>query len=133
SRTITRRWCAAARNAPHPDRSAGLLLGDRSRGIDQREVAQPLREVAEEVVRAWVDLLGEESDVVREADDLVHRLAALGEPAGARERLDQPERARDERTLHLTLAAVAVEQRPAAAEIGRASCRERECIGVRVR
>ena len=72
----------AAREHDRPDRTAGeraperhaarlprgLGVGDRDGGVDQREVRERLREVAEEVAGARVDLLRVEPDVVREPD-----------------------------------------------------------------
>ena len=50
-------------------------------------------------------------------DDLDHRRSGLVEPPGACERLDEPERAGDERALHPLLPAVAVEEPAAGAEL----------------
>src|ERR671934_2556665 len=68
-------------------------------------------------MRLRVDLLTEEADVVRERDHPAHGLARLVQPTGTRERLDEPERAGDERALLLLLAAVAVEERPARTQL----------------
>src|SRR4051794_3806326 len=97
----------------------GVLLArpvDRRSGVDERQVRQPLREVAEERARLRVDLLGVEPDVVPQRDQRVHRLARLVEAAEPRERLHEPERAGDERAFAAAPARVAVEQRPARAE-----------------
>src|SRR2546423_3353826 len=80
-------------------------------------MAEPLREVAEELARARIDLLREEPQIVRVPEQLVHRLACLGDTARTRERLDDPERARHEGALDLLLAGVAVEERAAGSEL----------------
>src|SRR4051812_4311100 len=80
-------------------------------------MAEPLREVAEESAGFRIDLLREQADVVRLRRHLLHRRPRLVDAAGPGERLDQPERAGDERTLRTLLAAVAVEQPAARIEI----------------
>ena len=60
-----------------PARAAQTLIvwprRDRPGGVDQRQVGQALREVAEEGAGGGVDLLRVEADVVGEADELVHQ------------------------------------------------------------
>src|SRR5581483_6953420 len=112
--------------APVTTTTSGLLIvlhlflrrGDERRRVDQRQVRETLREVAEELAARGVDLLRVEADVVRELEQLLHRLARLLDAADARERLDEPERAREERALLPLLAAVAVEEWAAGAERG---------------
>src|SRR5437764_860475 len=111
--------------APEPDRPTpaggaarlALSLSHSCGGRHEAEVAEALREVAEELTRPRIELLGEEPEVVRKADQLVHRLAGLRDAARTRERLHEPERARHEGALHLLLAAVAVEERAARSEL----------------
>src|ERR1700682_5406412 len=53
---------------------AALRLRDRPGGVDQPDVAEGLREVAEQLPRTGVDLLGEQTDVVHVGDGaLEHR------------------------------------------------------------
>src|SRR5439155_12103860 len=83
-------------------------------GVDQREVRQALREVAEEFSASGVDLLGVESDVVRGCDQLVHKRPRLVELSLPRQGVDEPEGAGQERALvalNAVLAAVAVDER----------------------
>src|SRR5207248_10634192 len=95
---------------------ARVCVADRSSGVDEREVAEPLREVAEEPAALRVDLLGEQTDVVRVTEHLPHRPARLGDPPCARERLDEPERAGHERALGPLLPAVPIEESAARVE-----------------
>src|SRR5438105_1820552 len=83
---------------------------DRAGGVDEREVAEPLREVAEQLARARVDLLGEEADVVRVWEYEFHRLGRLVDATETRERLDDPERACDERAFLPDVLARTVDQ-----------------------
>ena len=99
----------------HRRHARGCILNG-ARSVDQRQVAQPLREVPEQLAARRVDLLGEEPDVVRVREDLLHRLAGLVDPAEPRERLDEPEGARDERALLPDVLARAVEEPAAARE-----------------
>src|SRR5438874_7485247 len=74
-------------------------LGDSPGGIDQSDMAERLREVAEQFAGGGVDLLGEQADIVDERRRL--REDALGplDLPGHRKRLSQPERAQQERAL----------------------------------
>src|SRR5207253_265984 len=87
-------------------------LLDRAGGVDQRQVAQALREVAEQLAALGVDLLRPEADVVRLRHEIVHQLGRLVTPPVARERVGEPERAGHEAALLRLLAAVAVDERP---------------------
>ena len=88
-------------------------------------MAEPLREVAEELVRRRVDLLREEADVVGKRDGRVHHVCGLVETLGARERVAEPKRGGDERTLLPHGLAVPVEERPAGAELSAYGCDRR--------
>ena len=68
-------------------------------------------------MRLRVDLLRVEAKVVRERQELLDRRPRLRRAARPRERLDEPERAREERALLGRLAAVAVEERPTRPEL----------------
>src|SRR5207253_4015599 len=83
-----------------------LGSGDRNRvrRVDQRQMRQRLRQVAQQLVRLGIDLIRVQARVVREREQLLHALARLVEAAAARERLDEPERAREKRALDPLLA-----------------------------
>jgi hypothetical protein len=92
-----------------------VCLRDRARRGDQREVAERLGEVAEELPRARLDLLGIEADVVCQSDELVHERGGLVDPSRLGEGLDEPERAGQECALlpwKSVLALVAEDKRP---------------------
>src|SRR5690349_3746031 len=67
-------------------------------GVDEREVAERLREVAELLPRE-PDLLGVEAEVVRVGEHLLEHELRLVEEPRPRERVDVPERAQRERAL----------------------------------
>ena len=71
---------------------------------------EALREVAEKLAARRVDFLRVEADVVRELDELAHQPVSLVGAAGAAERVDEPEGAREERTLALGRPRRAVEE-----------------------
>ena len=78
---------------------------------------QALGQVSQERSALLVHLLGVESDVVCEADELVHQLGGLVGASGAGERVGEPERAAQEGALasrKAVLAAVAIQQRAVA-------------------
>ena len=67
--------------------------------VDQRDVGEPLREVAEELAGGGIDLFGVEPDVIGVAQHPAeHPLGALP-LADHRQRLGQPEGADRERPL----------------------------------
>jgi hypothetical protein len=68
-------------------------------GGDQTHVAERLREVPEQLAGAWVDLLGQEPDVVREAAGVLEERLGSFTATRPREAADKPERADDERSL----------------------------------
>lgn len=76
-----------------------LLRQQRERGIDQPDMAEPLREVAQRRAVARVDLFGEQADVVRAGEQLLEALRCPGEVAGLRLTFDRPEGADGERSL----------------------------------
>src|SRR3954453_11353603 len=96
--TTTASVPAALHPPPPPGRrrpgSAGLR--DRPRGVDQADVAEGLGEVAEQLSRRRVDLLGEQAEVVAVAGRGLEDLAGPVGPAGERERLGEPESAEEE-------------------------------------
>src|SRR5207244_6128755 len=59
-------------------------LGDCPRGVDQADVAERLREVAEHLARAWLDFLGEQADVVGERDRLLEDASGAVDLTGLR-------------------------------------------------
>src|SRR5215212_5335846 len=67
-------------------------------GADKGQVREGLGEVTEGLA-ARADLLGVEPQMVGVANHLLEDEARFFEPAGARERLDEPERAQVKRTL----------------------------------
>src|SRR3954451_18773924 len=74
-------------------------LHETQRGGEERDVRQRLREIAEQLAGMHVDLLGEQSDVVAAADDVVEERAGFIDAAGQRERFDEPEAAGEERAF----------------------------------
>src|SRR5690349_23799526 len=75
----------------------GLRQGDR--GVDVGQVGQALREVAQQLSGARIDLLREQPQVVAAGPPLVEDLPRLGQFARLREAFGQPERAAQERAL----------------------------------
>src|SRR5919201_5497043 len=71
----------------------GAALADDDRGVDEREMGQRLREVAEQTAGARVVLLGEQADVVAQIEQPLEQLARLVELALQREYVREPERA----------------------------------------
>src|ERR1700742_671184 len=67
---------------------------DRLRRLDQREVAERLREVADLPAALDVVLLGEQAAVVAKGEKALERCPPLVEAPARREGADQPERAR---------------------------------------
>ena len=95
---------AAARAAPDHDHVVGgahvrllQLLGDDDPGggLDQREVRERLREVAQVPARVGVELLGVEPERRRDAQQPLHQVARA---AAARRRSPAPRRARTSRS-----------------------------------
>src|SRR5690242_19355944 len=82
-----------------------LRRDEAGRGVDEGEVGEGLREVAEVLTRAGVDLLRVEVERPGERKELLEQLPGPGGLADHRERGDEPERADGERAL---LAAQAV-------------------------
>src|SRR5215204_6365665 len=77
-------------------------------------MGEALWEVPEEIARRGVDLLGEEAEVAGAGEHLLHQGFRLVEAPLARERLHEPERARDECSLLArkpVLGEVAVDER----------------------
>ena len=68
-------------------------------GLDQREVRERLREVAEVAAGVGVELLGVEPERRRDPQQPLHQVARLLQLADDRERGDEPERADEERAL----------------------------------
>src|SRR5207302_2317887 len=76
-----------------------LGLADRPGGVDEPDVAEGLREVAEQLAGLGIDLLGEESEVVAEPGGGAECFLRLVDLAGQRLRFGQPEGAQQERSL----------------------------------
>src|SRR5690606_24469254 len=76
-----------------------VVLRERQRRVDQPDVAEGLREVAELLVGFGVDLFGEQAEVVPPLEESDEDRVRLVEPAEAGERLDEPERANEERAF----------------------------------
>src|SRR6266550_6177323 len=80
-------------------------------------MGQRLREVAQERRRRRIDLLGVQTDVVFERDQLVQQIDRLRASAGEAKDLGEPERAAEEGALlaaEVVVPQVPVEERPAA-------------------
>src|SRR5215208_6521289 len=94
---------------------------------------QPLRRVAEKLVRDGVDLLGEQADIVGERDQPVHEGRGLVAAPNPGERVGEPERAAEEGALAAAqpvVSAVTGEQRTAPELALYGLDRPRESIGV---
>ena len=72
---------------------------DAERSVDEAEVAERLGEVPEQRAARRIDLLGEQSDVVRRLRVRDEDLVSLVEASLQRERLHQPEAAEHESSL----------------------------------
>jgi tetratricopeptide (TPR) repeat protein len=75
------------------------MLGDGPGGVDQADVAERLREVADHLAAARVDLLGQQAHVVDGRHGALERRGGLVELSGQRLRVRQPERAEQEGSL----------------------------------
>ncbi len=71
----------------------------RAGGLDQREVRERLREVAEVPARVDVELLGVQPERRRDPDEPLHQVPGALHLADDGQRRDQPERADHERAL----------------------------------
>src|SRR4029453_11527290 len=94
---------------------------------------EPLRRVAQKLVRERVDLLGEQAHIVCDCDQLVHQSCGLVGLPDPGERVGEPERAAEEGALAAAqpvLAAVAREQRTAPELPPYGLDRPRESIGM---
>src|SRR5262249_34736708 len=76
-----------------------LRLGEGQGGVDEADVRERLREVAQEGAASGVDLLGVEADVVGEGQEVVEPLAGRPELPHPRQHLDRPEAAESEGRL----------------------------------
>src|SRR6516164_7554476 len=76
----------------------GVFLGlaDGPGGVDQADMAEGLREVADHLTAGHVDLLGQQADVVDRRHGPLEGRRGLVHLAGQRLRLGQPERAEQE-------------------------------------
>src|SRR5215207_4476038 len=95
------RLCRAASLAEHgihESRPVVELVVEVHGGVDEGEVAECLREIAELLPRE-PDLLGVEAEVVRVGQHLLERELGFIEASGACERVDVPERAQREGAL----------------------------------
>src|SRR5690348_13455070 len=99
-------WSVVTRRvivAPSYRRRSGVALA-RPRapgcgGVDQGDVRERLREVADQPAAADVVLLGEEADVVAQREQSLEELPRLVAAAGQREIVGEPERAGQKRPL----------------------------------
>src|SRR5438094_6418913 len=88
------------------DVQALLGVDDVEDGVDQREVGERLREVAEVPPAARVELLGVEAERARVREQLLAEVVRTRELADLDERRDEPERADRERSLGAAQAVV---------------------------
>src|SRR6266542_6224764 len=82
-----------------PDRARGLRLRDGPRRVDEPDVAEGLREVPQQLTGLFVDLLGQEPDVVGKRDGAFEHGPGPVDLAGPGQRLGEPERAQQEGSL----------------------------------
>src|SRR6267142_1408864 len=68
-----------------------------ARGVDQADVREGLREVADEPSRVRIVLLGQEADVVADVEEALEERAGLGPPPLQGQIVGEPERARQKR------------------------------------
>src|SRR5436190_12227597 len=105
------------------DESAGESAPDAHRALASEtasaaltnEVGQALREISEKGTACRLYLLRIQPHVVGEPHELIHQLDRILNPAGASERLGEPERTRQKRaprSLEAVLTAVAAHERP---------------------
>ena len=95
------------------ERLASLGEQKHGGGVDERQVAERLREVADLAPQFDVVLLGEEPEVVPQAQQPLIQLARLVDPPAERQRPDEPERAGQELPLVPWKAVVGVFRRVA--------------------
>ena len=76
-----RRGVLARARAPGGPPRSWFALPEHQRGVDQREVGERLREVAELAAGDRVVLLGQQADVVAQAEQALEELARLGDAA----------------------------------------------------
>ena len=97
---LSTRSAAAVRRVPPSDRRGGPLVADDVRDrVDQGEVGEGLREVAEVAARGRVELLGVEAERARVLEQPLAELAAAPALADLEQRRDEPERADQEGPL----------------------------------
>jgi sulfate permease, SulP family len=89
----------AAQAQPWPSGGALPGLGDGPGGVDQADMAERLREVADHLAAAHVDLLGQQAYVVDRCHGPLEGRGGLVHLPGQRLRLCQPECAQQERTF----------------------------------
>src|SRR5687768_9062726 len=85
---------------------------DRERGVDQADMGEALREIAQRRAAVGIDLLAEQAEIAGVAEQVFEEPFGLIEIAAAREVVDRPEAADAEGAfVRTTLAAtVAIEQ-----------------------
>src|SRR5919106_3739771 len=91
------RWHASVRPVPRPVLGRAPGPGQVARGVDETDVRERLREIAEQPARARVVLLGQPADVVADSQDALENLARLGQSALQGEVVGQPQGAGKER------------------------------------
>ena len=113
--SVPRRRCGRSSDGATPG------IAERECGLHERGVGQRLRVVAEMVAGGGIHLLGVEAERARELDERGESIGGFGDPAGAGERLDEPERAGQERAFGagepVASGRVAVEERAAGVEL----------------
>src|SRR5215510_3979226 len=77
------------------------MLGLRycRRGVDQPDVAEGLGKVAEQLAGIWVDLLGEEADIIEVRDGTLEDVPCPTRLVSQSQGMCQPERAQHEHAL----------------------------------
>ena len=117
-----------AHEPSRPTGSAALLIVQQGGRVEQRQVRQSLRQVAEERAAGRSNSSASRPRSLTQAVSFVPQLAGLARVPVPHQRVDEPERARHEGSLDLARTAEAVEQRAQRVMAGpdpvRASIRE---------
>src|SRR5450759_1199624 len=85
--------------SPGSGRLAALGLGDCPGGVHEPNVAEGLREVAEQLARLGIDFLGQQPEIIAVTDGALEHLAGAPRLVRQRHGMGQPEGAQQEGSL----------------------------------